>query len=315
MVKGYCATYQLSPPPYPNGCHSVQISDRWRSGCASYCSFRNPKRLAMLKILSLCVIAFLSPAPTIAQTRDAGVDKRVVDLPLGSGVSQRALYVAPPRPRATLVMLPGGDGEVGVQRNGNLHQDHNFVVRTREAWTGRGYAVLIPDSIAQASLRGVRSSRGYRQIVDKLVAYAHARADAPIFLVGTSQGTIAAVNGAAHALPHSLSGLVLTEAVSLPGRLSTETVFDADPQSVDVPTLIVANRDDSCNVAPPGMAPRIAAALSRSPEVRVMLVEGGIQRSAKPCGSLSPHGYFGIEEKVVGGIDAWLRTHGAQSKG
>jgi pimeloyl-ACP methyl ester carboxylesterase len=132
----------------------------------------------------------------------------------------------------------------------------------------------------------------------------------PIFLIGTSQGTIAAMNGAAHARPNLIAGLVLTESVSVPGRRSTETVFDVDPQGVRVPVLVVANRDDACDVAPPEMAPRIAAALTRSTSVRVLTVSGGMQRSDRTCGSLSPHGYYGIEQEVVGGIAEWLQTHG-----
>ena len=140
--------------------------------------------------------------------------------------------------------------------------------------------------------------------------YAHQQARAPVFLIGTSQGTIAAVNGAAHARPGLISGVVLTESVSMPGRLSDETVFDADPQDVRVPALVVANQKDACDVAPPDMAPRIAAAMTRSPSVRVLAVSGGEQRSDKACGSLSPHGYYGIETRVIGAISSWLRTHG-----
>lgn len=265
----------------------------------------------MLKVFSIGAMALLilSP-PALSQRQAAATNERIVSLPIGNGLSQRMLYLAPAHPRATLVMLPGGTGEIGLRRNGDLRHDDNFVVRTRAAWVRRGYAVLIPDTIGQANLRGVRSSSAYSRIVDKLVAYAHARAAAPVFLLGTSQGTIAAMNGAAHASPGMVAGLVLTEAVSVPGKFSTETVFDADPQDVRVPALVVANRNDACNVAPPSMARRIAAAMSRSPEARVLMVDGGIQRSDKACGSLSVHGYYGIEEKVIVAIGAWFQAHG-----
>lgn len=263
--------------------------------------------------LSLVALSLLG-APAIAQTgsvRQALVaGERVVDLPLGDGLDQRVLYDAPPHPRATLVMLPGGSGDIGVRRDGDLRHADNFVIRTRADWVARGYAVLIPDTVDQANLRGVRSSPAYGRLVDGLAAYARDQAPAPVFLVGTSQGTIAAMNGASHARPGLIAGLVLTESVSVPGRRSTETVFDADPQGVRVPVLVVANRDDACDVAPPEMAPRIAAALTHAPDVRVLAVAGGLQRSDRACGSLSPHGYYGLEQQVVEGIAGWLRTHG-----
>lgn len=263
--------------------------------------------------LSLVAVSLLG-APAIAQTGPARqalvAGERAVDLPLGDGPDQRALYDAPPLPRATLIMLPGGSGDIGVRRDGDLGHEDNFVVRTRAEWVARGFAVLIPDTVDRANLRGVRSSPAYGRLVDGLAAYARDQAPAPVFLVGTSQGVIAAMNGAAHARPGLIAGLVLTESVSVPGRRSTETVFDADPQGVRVPVLVVANRDDACEVAPPEMAPLIAAALTSSPSIRVLVVSGGMQRSDRSCGSLSPHGYYGIEQEVVGKIAGWLQTHG-----
>jgi rhodanese-related sulfurtransferase len=261
-------------------------------------------------ILFAAATAMLAFAtPTLAQREPSSVDEHVMSLPLG-GLNQRVLYDAPAHPRATLVMLPGGTGELGMRRDGDLRHDDNFVVRTRADWVARGYAVLIPDTIDRANLRGMRSSPAYGRLVDELAAYAHNQAAAPVFLIGTSQGTIAAMNGAAHARPGLIAGVVLTESVSEPGRLSTETVFDARPQDVRVPALVVANRDDACNVAPPSMAPRIVAAMSHSPNARVLMVSGGVQQSGTACGSLSPHGYDGIERQVIGGISGWLRAQG-----
>jgi hypothetical protein len=235
--------------------------------------------------------------------------ERVFDLPLSDGDPQRVLYVAPPHPWGTIVMLPGGAGDLGVERDGDVRHDDNFVVRTRGLWVSKGYAVLIPDTIDRANLRGVRSSPAYARLVDGLVRFAHAQVRGPVFLLGTSQGSIAAMNGAAHAAPASVAGVVLTESVSRLGG-SHETVFSADPQDVTAPALIVANRDDSCDVAPPEDAPRIAAAMTHSRDVRVLWVTGGITKSKKPCGSLTPHGYYGIETPVVEQISQWMRAHG-----
>jgi len=242
----------------------------------------------------------------IATSADAA--ERVFDLPLQGAASQRILFAASPHARGTIVMLPGGAGDVGVERDGDIRHDDNFVVRTRALWERHGYAVLIPDTIDRANLRGVRSTPAYARLVNDLVDFAHRQVSGPVFLLGTSQGSIAAMNGAAHTSTGSIAGLVLTESVSVMGG-SGETVFSADPQLVRIPALIVANRDDRCNVAPPQDAPRIAASLTASRDVRVLMVSGGTTRSAKDCGSLTPHGYFGIEEQVVSGISRWMDSH------
>jgi pimeloyl-ACP methyl ester carboxylesterase len=237
--------------------------------------------------------------------------ERVTNFPLATGAKQRVLYVGRPSPRATLIMLPGGAGDVGLTRDGDVRHDKNFVVRTRQAWAARGYAVLIPDWIGHESLRGKRSSPDYFAIIEALIEYAHKQSAAPIFLLGTSQGSIAAANGAAHAKPGSIAGVILTESVSVMGG-SHETVFDAGLSDIRVPALIVANRDDRCRVAPPEDAAKIAAAITHAPDVRVEEVSGGIDKSGNACGSLSPHGYYGIEDKVISMTDAWItkRIHG-----
>ena len=234
---------------------------------------------------------------------------RVLDLPSHDGEHLRVLLSKPRQARGTIVMFPGGAGDVGLERDGDIRHVDNFVVRTRALWNRSGYAVLIPDTVDQANLRGVRSSSQYARAIDDLVGFAHAQVPGPVFLLGTSQGSIAAMNGAAHAALGSISGVILTESVSVMGG-SGETVFSAEPQRVRVPALVVANRDDRCDVAPPDAAQRIAASLSASPDVRVLVLSGGITRSRKDCGSLTPHGYFGIEPQVVDGVVKWLNAHG-----
>ena len=64
------------------------------------------------------------------------------------------LYDSPGRPRATLVMFPGGTGRIGLRQDGSLQHADNFVVRTRAQWVARGYAVLIPNAVEGENLRG-----------------------------------------------------------------------------------------------------------------------------------------------------------------
>lgn len=204
-------------------------------------------------------------------------------------------------------MLPGGDGDIGLSPNGAISHGDNFVVRTRSLWLAQGYAVLIPDTVNHANLRGLRSTPQYANFVDQLIKLAHKEAAAPVFLLGTSQGSIAAMSGAAHAKPGTLAGVILTESVSIMGS-SHETVFSANPAGVRVPALVVANSDDHCNVAPPSMAPKIAAAMANSPSVKVLMVSGGLTRSEQNCGSLTPHGYYGIDDKVTDLISNWIEN-------
>lgn len=265
---------------------------------------------ALSKAMTLTLLlTAVSASPSLAQTLEtAPAGERLFDLPLADGGHQRVLLEIPLKPKAVIIMLPGGSGDVGLTRDGDIRHDDNFVVRTRDLWTARGYAVVIPDTLDRANLRGLRSSPEYARLVDSLIAFAHEHVAAPVFLLGTSQGSIAAMNGAAHAGHGSLNGVILTESVSVIGG-SHETVFDADPQAVRIPALVVANQDDRCDVAPPAMASKIAAAMSHNSDVKVATVSGGVTRSSKDCGSLTPHGYYGIENQVVSLIDNWMQNH------
>lgn len=253
-----------------------------------------------------CALASLFTAGPTARAEEAApptVRATVRDLDV-EGLTQRLLYVAPAAPRAVLVMLPGGAGDIGIAGDGSLRHGDNFLVRTRARFAALGFAVLIPDAAGTRSLRGRRSTPAYGGIVAALVRAAGQMSGRPVFLLGTSQGAIAAVNGAAHMAKGTIAGLVLTESVSRRGG-SGETVFDADPAAVTAPVLIIANDDDACPVAPPADAARIARSLKSAADVQVVHASGGL-KVGQDCGSRSPHGYWGMDEQVVGLIADWI---------
>jgi hypothetical protein len=263
-------------------------------------------KVALIVVLLLGAAPLLS-APLNAQSNERGANTLAVyDLQLVDGM-QRVVYARPQSVRGTIVMLPGGAGDVEIDKDGDLARGKNFVIRTRDLWLARGYALMIPDALNGQNLRGLRSSPEYAEVIHALVQAAHAKAPGPVFLLGTSQGSVAAMNGAAHLSKAELAGVVLTESVSRRSK-SDETVFDAWPDRVTVPALLVANRASACRVAPAEDAPRIAAAMIRAPEVKLIQVQGGVTRTWE-CGSESPHGYFGIESVVVDEIAAWLDAH------
>jgi pimeloyl-ACP methyl ester carboxylesterase len=214
------------------------------------------------------------------------------------------LYSGPANPRAIAFVFAGGDGTVAFNAAGQIsHLGGNFLLRTQSLWLaqGLGYATLGSTS----SLMGQRHTPAYAQTIGRAIDALRARANAPVWLIGTSQGAIAAANGAAH-LPGRVQGVVLTSSVA--GRSSSgETVFDSDLGAIAVPALIVANRGDTCPSAGPGFAPQILAALARSPRKDIIYVESH-QLQSDPCEAMSPHGYLGIEGDVMQRIAGWINS-------
>ena len=137
-----------------------------------------------------------------------------------------------------------------IDGSGAIRRDSNFLVRTREQWLAHGFAVAIPDGPG-GSPWGSRLSKGNLELVQRVVEAAHARSGAPVWLVGTSMGTISAAGGAGRLTAGEIAGVVLTSSVTRPNRGTGETVFGADLDRVTVPALVVSNKDDRCGVTPP----------------------------------------------------------------
>jgi len=244
----------------------------------------------------------------IGSASSASAQNFATDIPLASGGSERVLFAAPVNARAILVMFPGGSGIVDISASGTT-TNRNFLVRTLPLWLAQGFAVEILGAPNGASLLGQRHTAAYLAAIDRAVDFAHSRTAAPIWLVGTSQGSTAAANGAAH-LGGKVAGVVLSSSVTRQGR-SGETVFDSEPGLIAVPAVVVANQGDGCMVTPPGDAPSLIAALARSSRKDLIIVSSN-QIQSDPCEAMSPHGYLGIEPAVVQRISDWIRAASAR---
>jgi hypothetical protein len=267
-------------------CKSSKIG---RVGMNIHAAFR-----LMVATLALALLSLPAAAQAIVQ-----------DIPTNGG-SEKVLFASPAGPpRAILFMFAGGDGNVSFNTANQISRmGSNFLLRTQPLWLAQGFAFATLAS--PSSLMGQRHTPAYADDIARAVDFIRTRANVPVWLVGTSMGSIAAANGAAH-LPGRVAGVVLTSSVAGPNRVSGETVFDSDLGAIAVPALIVANRGDTCPIAGAGFAPNILAALTRSPRKDIIYVESH-QIQSDPCEALSPHGYLGIETDVVQRITGWIRA-------
>jgi len=252
--------------------------------------------------LCLLVTALL----LVALWRPAGAETFVTDLPVTEGGMQRVLYVGPENPRAALIMLPGGFGMVEIGQDGAIRRaGEGFLFRTLLLWQSHGLAVVVITSPNGMSLLGYRHTPAYAAAIGQVVDIIRSRANVPVWLVGTSQGAIAAVNGGAR-LGDKIAGIVVASSVTRRNS-SGERLFDSKPGLVQVPVLIVANRGDNCSVSPPRHAKKIAAAFARAPRKDIVYMESSAIKG-QPCGAMSPHGYFGIEAETVARIADWVAS-------
>ena len=235
-----------------------------------------------------------------------------VDLPASGGGKQRVLYLQPTNPVAALIMFPGGDGIIKLGTDGTPAAGGNFLVRTRDAWVKQGMAVAIPDvPDNQRNLFNRRTTDDYAADIGKIVAYVRTQTKAPIWLVGTSQGTNAAVGGASRLTKGEIAGVVLTSTLTRQGGKPEfkETVFAANLAAINVPVLVLSHTGDKCNLTPPGDAASVKAALKSSPKVEVQMVSGGLPPVSPACEAKAEHGFYGIEDQVVAQISNWIKSN------
>jgi hypothetical protein len=123
------------------------------------------------------------------------------------------------------------------------------------------------------------------------------------------RGTFSAAQAAAE-LTTSLgapNGLVIFSPVTqLAPPPADYTIFDIALDTINVPTLIVANKKDECWVSPPHAVKSIKDQLILAPIVHIQRCNGGFEPLSQPCRALSYHGYFGIEPKVIRKVMEWI---------
>jgi hypothetical protein len=269
----------------------------------------NRLRASLFAVAVLCVAA-----PAWAQKVPG---QTIVDLPTRPGVTVRYLALAPGKPKAAVLLFTGGPGVAkipddpgpGYARNGN------FLVRSRELFRAHGLFVAVIDvpSDHRDGYGAFRATGDHAEDVAAVIASIRQRAPGvPVWLVGTSKGTISAANVAVRlGKDKGADGLVLTSTITRPagrnaGPGDTQTVFDFDLASVAIPTLVVGHREDGCFVTPFIDAEPLRGKFTKAPRTALLAFSGGSPRQSSECEAQAAHGYFGIEREVVDAIADWI---------
>jgi dienelactone hydrolase len=242
----------------------------------------------------------------------AQVSQKVVDIPTRPGVTQRFVFLAPEDPKAAIILFAGGHGGLQILPNGGFKWgEGNFLVRTRQLFAKNGLSVAVVDSPSDRQtapfLGGFRQTPEHVADIKAVIAWLKQQANIPVWLVGTSMGTLSAAFIATQVRPGDggPDGLVLT---------STILSFDAGRpvpamplQKIVIPVLVVHHEQDSCKYCAYSQIPQLLEKLSSTPKKELLTFKGGENRG-DPCEALAYHGFNGLEEDVVGKIAAWIQA-------
>ncbi len=236
--------------------------------------------------------------------------------------STKLLYSlnVPEKATAVLVLLPGGSGFADLDKSGCARKlAGNSLIRTRDLFHQQGFATALVDAPSDHrgadGLGGFRISPLHADDLGKIIAEIRQRTKLPVWVIGTSRGSISAVNAASRLTGEQApDGLVLTSPVTF-GRVGgqkawvAQTVFSVNLAAIKIPVLVVAHANDTCIRTPPTLA---ASILDRTSGVReqAVTVKGLTQRGAvnvEACEGRSPHGFIAQEQEVTDGIVRFIR--------
>jgi hypothetical protein len=185
----------------------------------------------------------------------------------------------------------------------------NFLVRSRAEFVKRGVIAAIVDAPSdQQSSWGMsdefRLGEAHLTDISAVIEDLAKRFPAvPVYLIGTSRGTISAAALAAR-LGERVAGAVLTSTMFRPaGRKSKEPgpgLSEFDFAAIKIPLLFVHHVSDQCKVTPYSDAARLS---ERFPLITVF---GGAAPQSGPCDAFSQHGYLGKESETVEEIVNWM---------
>jgi len=265
-----------------------------------------------MNAFSKTALSFLFAIMIICTDASYAANERTVTIATRPGITVGFVLVEPDTPPlANVILLVGGTGKLELwRRNKPLPLDRgNFLSRTRRMFARHGLVtalVDVPSDWHDDGLVGTRHTTEHRADIEAVVRWMKGRANLPVWLVGTSRGSVSVAHLAA-TLP--IDGAVFSASVTRPSKRRNATALDGKLEAVTVPVLIVHHRDDDCAVTPSSDVHMILDRLKNAAAVEVMMFSGGRSEDDNGCRAMTYHGFLGIEDRVVAGIAGWIRAH------
>lgn len=207
--------------------------------------------------------------------------------------------------KATVILLPGGDGAVEFKGNGKP-KSGNFLVRTYPLWLAKGMNVMVVGTVNENGLTYPdRVSQDHADDLAKIATQARERSSLPVWLVGTSRGTVSATSAAIkYAGTKTFDGVILTSAVvtyKVPQSVTNQAL-----NKIDIPVMVYMHEQDACPHCTLYDAKSTIGKFKSSPIQAFKSVTGGSGVSGNPCQGHHYHGFYGMEDQAVADLVNWI---------
>ena len=268
------------------------------------------------------VLGAMAGSPLLAQpgSEPAGGCGEVVTIETHGRTTTRYALVQPKNAQVALVLLPGRGGHLDLDGKGCPRAlKGNSLVRSLPHFHGAGLATALVDApsdhAGEDGLKGFRMTPQHADDLGKVIADVRKRTSLPVWIVGTSRGSISAANAATRLTGSAApDGVVLTSAVTSggPGGQKpwvVQTVFDLKLEAIRVPVLVVGHAADNCPRTPARLISGITARTNGAREQVVTVTggPGGGRAGLEACQGQTPHGFLGQEAAVAAGMARFIR--------
>lgn len=251
--------------------------------------------------LSRWVVPLLLGAACIA----ARAEGTLLAVPTREGVTATVWWEPVDGARATVLLFPGGGGGFG-RIDAGRPTSQNFLVRSLPHFRAAGLNVAIFGKPSDTHELDVAERSGAAHLADiRAVAEdLHRRSALPLWLVGTSRGTVSATAAAIGLPPGLAAGLVLSSSLVRLDRAGALTQQELG--ALRLPVLVVHHAKDACPACRPADVPHLLRSLRNVPVKKLLMFDGGAEPRGAPCDALHWHGYIGMEKEAVDAIAAWI---------
>lgn len=216
---------------------------------------------------------------------------------------------------ASVMLMPGGMGGFGDVVD-DQPTSENFLVRSRKYFAEQDFNVAVigrpivgrsshPDNLVYADPT-YRTSAKHVDDLKQVVAEIKKWSNQPLWMIGTSRGTISTAAAGIEFGNDELAGIVLTSSIvdtEVPGAVPEQRL-----DAITIPVLVLHHEGDACGHCKPEEVEQMMPRLENAPIAKLMMVNGGAGLTGDPCGPIHFHGFIGMEKKAVNLIANWIKN-------
>jgi hypothetical protein len=217
---------------------------------------------------------------------------QVIDVPHQDETPTRTLLVSVSKPRAVVLLFPGGGGMPVIFDNGSAKSRHTFV-RSLNLWAQYGMdAVLVDSPYDLGDLRrgNLRGRKDHLSRVNEVINFYKAKLNLPIWIFGHSMGSSTATYYANELDPtgKQVSGIIIA------GTINSASLNN----DVTIPVLGIHHQHDDCAGTPVVASSRIIDGRPTKYISKLEIIEGGISEGGV-CDSFAYHGFNQTEPELI----------------